>query len=141
MAIASTPIQPAFEPDGAAYRAGACNIGPLEIRRRRVSGALGVAAAVALGVVFVAVGAPAFLRLAVVFPLWGGAIGLLQAQRRFCVAFAMTGVANFGQLGARPVAVGDDAARRSDRAATVRLLLDAFLIAAVGTIGFTLLTV
>ena len=139
MSIMSTPIQPPFYPDGAGYRAGACNIGPDEIRSRRVSGAVGIAGAAVLGLILLATDAPMLLRLVVLLPLWGGTIGLLQAQRRFCVAFAMAGVANFGGGATTRVRVGEEAARRADRSATVRLLRDAFLIAAAITVAFTLL--
>jgi hypothetical protein len=51
VSVVPTPIQPVAEPASAAgYRAGVCNIGPHEIRRRWVSGIAGIAAAIALGI-------------------------------------------------------------------------------------------
>jgi uncharacterized membrane protein YdfJ with MMPL/SSD domain len=81
------------------YQPGACNIGPAEIRVRRATGIVGVAAAIALGAILVAVGAPSTLRWLVVLPLAGGLISLGQAYLRFCVAFGLRGVRNFGPLG------------------------------------------
>lgn len=141
MLIVSTPIQPAAAPGGAGYRAGVCNIGPSEVRRRRLWGVVGVLVAVVVAGLHVVAGAPAPARLVVLFPLWGAAIGLLQAHRRFCVAYAMAGIANFGSGEATRVAVGDGAARRADRTATVRLVRDAFLSAAIVAFAFTLLPV
>lgn len=130
MSIVSSPLQPAVEPESAAaYRAGACNIGPYEIRRRWVSGLFGVAAAVALAALLVAVGAPPLLRLAVLFPLWGGLIGVLQAHRRFCVGFALAGIVNVGGDATGRHSVADAAARAADRAAARRLVRDALLLA------------
>ena len=81
------------------YQPGACNIGPAEIRVRRISGIAGLAAAVGLAAILVAVGAPSALRWLVAVPLAGGLISLAQAYLRFCVAFGLRGVRNFGPLG------------------------------------------
>ncbi len=109
-------IRYASEPTG--YRPGACNIGPEEIARRRRAGLTGVGIAVAIGLGLVALGAPAWARV-LVFPfLAGGLISLEQARRRFCVAFAMGGVRNFGPIGPRDE-VTDDADRASDRRAAL----------------------
>lgn len=129
MSVVIAPIAPAPEPaSSSAYQAGACNIGPYEIRRRRTSGLLGVGAAVALGAALLAVGAPAPARLLVLVPLWGGLISLLQARRRFCVGFALAGIANLGDdaSGRARVSPSD---RAADLAAGGRLVRDALLIA------------
>lgn len=81
------------------YQPGACNIGPAEIRVRRITGIVGVAAAVVLAAILLAIGAPSVLRWIVVVPLAGGLISLAQAYLRFCVAFGLRGVRNFGPLG------------------------------------------
>ena len=119
----------------AAYQAGACNIGPAEIARRRRSGlaALGIAAAIA--VIIVAVDAPAVARL-LVFPfLAGGFVTLEQARRRFCVGFAMAGLRNFGPLGA-PDKVTDSADLAADRRAALIMVLYCSAIAAAATLAF-----
>ncbi|MCJ7709818.1 MAG: hypothetical protein MUQ32_03210, partial [Chloroflexi bacterium] len=93
---APTPVTPSivFPVDG--YVAGACNIGPWEIRRRRAFALAGFAVAAVLFAMLVVAGAPAWTRLVLILPLWGGAFSWLQARRRFCAAFAMAGIANFG---------------------------------------------
>jgi hypothetical protein len=134
-----TPIAPAPEPASAsAYQAGACNIGPFEIRRRRASGLLGVGAAAVFGAALVAIGAPAPARLLVLLPLWGGLIGLLQARRRFCVGFAVAGIANLADdAGGRVTVAQVD--RAANLAASRRLVLDALLMAAPVAVAFALL--
>jgi hypothetical protein len=129
------PIDPA-----GAYRAGACNIGPYEIARRRRSGLIGIGLAVAIAVGLVAVGAPALLRV-VVFPVLAGAIvGLEQARRHFCAGFALAGIRNFGareELGH----VTDPTAQAADRRAALILFGYSSAIAAVITAGFVLLPI
>lgn len=103
------------------YRPGACNIGPREIAQRRAFGIAGLVAAVAVAVGLAAVGAPTPVRLLVVAPLWGSFIGFYQARRRFCVRFAFEGRSNFGGVG-DDVRIAEDAARRADRRAAVRMI-------------------
>lgn len=135
-----TPIAPAPEPEGA-YVAGACNIGPWEIRRRRMSAIAAIAAAVALFAILVAVGAPAWTRLLLLLPLWGAGVGWLQARRRFCVAFAMAGLSNFGDGEASRQSVVDPGQRELDRRTTTVLVRDAFLLAIIPTIIAVLLPI
>ena len=123
-------IQYTGRPDGG-YRAGACNIGPEEIARRRRSGMVGIALAIGLAGILVVLGAPPLLRM-VVFPfLAGGLISLEQARRRFCVGFAMAGIRNFGPLG-DPQKVDDEADRATDRRAA--LVMTAYMSAIALTI-------
>jgi hypothetical protein len=96
------------------YRAGACNIGPQEIARRRRGGHAGSVLTIATFGLLVAVGAPRGLRLAVAFPATAAAAGYLQARLRFCAGFGLRGLANFGPLG-RTDAVTDAEARARDR--------------------------
>jgi hypothetical protein len=70
------------------------NIGPRERRRRLIGGAgllaLGaIAAALLLGF-----GVQRAWRILVLLPVWGGALGLLQAREKTCIALAARGVRN-----------------------------------------------
>jgi len=120
------------------YRPGACNIGSAEIARRRSAGLLGVAAAAALAVALVALGAPTAARWLVAVPLAGGAVGLLQARFRFCAAYGMAGVSNFGPLG-DVRRVEDVAARRADRAKAAAIVVAAGAIGIAGALALVLL--
>ena len=124
----------------AGYRAGACNIGPAEIARRRRAGFVGVAAAVGLAVLLVAIGAPDWLRVLVLPPLAAGIISLDQARRRFCVAFAVAGLRNFDALG-REERIEDGAARAADRRAALGMVLQGTMLAAALTAAFVLLPI
>jgi hypothetical protein len=129
-----------YADDPGTYRAGACNIGPEEIARRRRGGLTGVGLAVLLGVILVAVGAPPWLRL-LVFPLLaGGLVSLEQARRHFCVGFALAGIRNFGPLG-DPDRVSDVADRVADRRAALVMTGYMSAIAAVLTLAFVVLPI
>ena len=131
-------IEYASEPPG--YRAGACNIGPEEIARRRRGGLTGVGIAVVIGVVLVALAAPPWTRV-LIFPfLAGGLISLEQVRRRFCVGFAMAGLRNFGPLG-EPDHITDTAERAADRRAALIMTAYMSAIAAVITALFVVLPV
>jgi hypothetical protein len=114
------------------YQAGACNIGPEEMARRRRAGLTGVGLAVLLGVILVAIDAPPALRLLVFPPLAGGLVSLEQVRRRFCVGFALSGIRNFGPLGS-PERVTDAADRAADRRAALVMIAYMSAIAAVLT--------
>jgi hypothetical protein len=121
------------------YVAGACNIGPYEIRRRRAFGVAGVAAAALLGAALLAIGAPPSARLLVALPLIGGVFSMLQARRRFCAGFAVAGLSNFGADDTGRRAVTDPGARRADRLAALRMGVDATLIGLPAVVLFILL--
>lgn len=104
------------------YRAGACNIGPAEIARRRMTGHVGAAAALVLLAVLLLLNAPVWWRLSLAAPAALSASGYLQAATRFCAAYGWAGVFNFGSAGfGSVISVADAKARRADRvkAATI----------------------
>jgi len=122
-----------------AYVPGACNIGPWEIRRRRAFAGIALAIAALLLLALVAVHAPGPARLVLILPLWGGVFSWLQARRRFCGAFALGGIANFGEGTGSRRAVDDPAAHRADVLATWRMTRDSFLLALAITVVAVLL--
>jgi hypothetical protein len=141
----ATPSAPLslIAPDQAAdgYVPGACNIGPWEIRRRRAFAIVGFAVAAAILAGMIAAGTPAAARLVLLVPLWGGAFSWLQARRRFCAAFALAGIANFGDTAGSRQDVRDAASHRADLWAIARMTRDSFLIALAATLVAVLLPV
>jgi hypothetical protein len=106
------------------YQPGVCNIGPDEIAYRRRAGYLGLAIAVGLAVALVVIGAPAWTRLLVAFPLGGGILSLWQARSRFCAGFGLAGVENFDKRSIENVKrIADPAARAADRARALRMFV------------------
>ena len=120
------------------YRPGACNIGPAEITRRRRIGLLQLGAALGLASVLLVLDAPTWARVAL-WPLLAEAfITLEQVRRRFCVAFGLAGVRNFGPLG-RPERVEDKLARAADRRSAIVLATYCSVVAAVVTAAFVVI--
>lgn len=96
------------------YEAGVCNIGPVEIRRRRIAGHAGLAATLGLLGVLVAAGAPPMARVLLAAPAAISASGYIQARSRFCANYGWRGILNLGDLG-DAATVEDAAARSADR--------------------------
>lgn len=60
----------------------AINIGPREIRKRRLMGLVALTVGVGLAFLLVVLGAPRLLRLIVFFPLWIAGLGFFQAREK-----------------------------------------------------------
>ncbi len=135
------PTPAATAPTADRYVPGTCNIGPWEIRRRRSFAVIALAIAGLLMAALVASHAPAPARLILILPLWGGAFSWLQARRRFCGAFAIAGISNFGDGTGSRRTVDDPTAHRADVLATWRMTRDSFLLALVITVIAALLPV
>ncbi len=114
----------------AVYQPGVCNIGPAEIRQRRLSGYIGLAVAVVFLVIAFALGWPAPWRLFVFLPETLSATGFLQGAFHFCVRFGTQGLFNFGELGTQE-AVHEAEYRRKDQRKAVQIVALSVLIGAV----------
>ncbi|ALJ21367.1 hypothetical protein [Microbacterium sp. No. 7] len=117
-----------------AYQPGVCNIGPAEIRRRRVSGWLGLGVALVFLVLAFAFGWAAPWRLLVALPVFLSAQGFLQAAFHFCVGFASRGLYNFGALGSVE-SVQDAEFRRKDQRKALQITGLALGIAVVAALA------
>jgi hypothetical protein len=130
------------QPPGAhradAYRAGACNIGPAEIARRRTFGRIGLVVSALVALALLVAGAPAIVRLLVGLPVAGSAIGLIQARLRFCAAFGFAGLRNFGPVG-HEQRVADAAARRADRGMALRIIAAGSLVGLAAGVALALI--
>lgn len=60
----------------------AINIGPREIRKRRLMGIVALTIGVALAFMLVVFQAPRLLRLLVFLPIWIAGLGLFQAREK-----------------------------------------------------------
>jgi hypothetical protein len=109
------------------YAAGACNIGPAEVARRRFFGHVAVVVGLVLLATLIALHVTPLARLLVALPAAGAATGYIQARLRFCAAYGSRGVYNFDQPG-KVTPVPDRAARATDRARSMRIGLAAALI-------------
>ena len=122
----------ALDGDRGTYRPGACNIGPAEMAARRRIGVVQLVLAVAIAGALLALDTPAWTRI-VVWPLLAAAfVTLEQVRRRFCVAFGLAGLRNFGQLG-RVERIEDAGARAADRRTALVVVTYCALAAAAVT--------
>lgn len=118
------------------YQPGVCNIGPAEIRQRRMSGYLGLAVAVVFLVLAFALGWPAWVRLFVALPVGVAATGFLQAAFHFCVKFGTQGLFNFGELGTQEAVYEAEYRRKDQRKALLIVGLTAVIAAVVAIAAF-----
>jgi hypothetical protein len=103
-----------------------CNIGPAEIERRRVTGWVLTAFAIAVGVLFFVVDAPPTARLLIWPFATAAAITWLQVFHGFCVSFGLIGLENFGRLGDEQKV--EASARPADRRRALEVILEGGLI-------------
>jgi hypothetical protein len=122
------------------YQPGVCNIGPAEIRRRRLTGHVGLAATLALFAALVVLDAPTVARLLVALPATLSASGYLQARMRFCANYGWRGIFNLGQIG-DDRQVDDRAARAADRRVALRIGLGSLAIGLAASIIALLLPI
>ncbi len=114
------------------YQAGACNIGPSEIKRRRQGALVGAVLFAVTTILFVVSNASTSTRLVTFIPALLFAVGMIQSKRRFCVAYGFMGVFSFEKLGdTKKVTVNQDL--KADKKYAVKLLLQSVVIAIVLT--------
>ena len=114
------------------YQAGACNIGPSEIKRRRQGALVGAVLFAVTTILFVVTDASTSTRLITFIPALLFAVGMIQSKRKFCVAYGFMGVFSFEKLGeTKKITVNHDL--KADRKYAVKLLLQSVAIAIVLT--------
>lgn len=115
------------------YIPGTCNIGKAEIRQRQVVALIGLAFAVVSLAGLLAADAPRISRAGLFLPLMVFSVGMVQARRRFCLAYGFAGTFNFGRLG-KIERVDDSAFRKADRVMAVKVFAQSAAIAALLTL-------
>ena len=78
------------------YIPGVCNIGPAEIKTRRLTGTIGLILTIIVLILILTLDFPRLLRLIIFIPAFLGSMGYLQAQLHFCVRFGTKGLFNMG---------------------------------------------
>lgn len=110
------------------YIAGTCNIGPSEIKQRKRVAYLGGALYLVTAFSLIASNASFGFKAITFIPALIFSVGMIQARRKFCVAFGFMGVFNFEKVGStRKISLNADLA--ADRKYAVKLLLHSVLAA------------
>lgn len=107
-------------PPGQANMGRAVNIGAGGVRQRKALGLLLFLASIAAFIYLYAQEVPKTWRLLLFFPLFGAALGLLQARERVCVVLASSSRRN---MDGGEEAIADRALDRSLRSASGRILI------------------
>lgn len=118
------------------YEPGVCNIGPAERRKRLALAGGSLAAAVVLTAVVVVEGLPVWTLLFTMFPLYGAAMGWLQARENFCIGFAAMGRYDVGD---GQYEVTNQSAREADQNRAIRLNAKALVVGGAATLAVYLL--
>jgi len=113
------------------YIPGACNIGREEVRWRKAMAWIGVVGMLGLWGGLAYAKASPLARLWVGGPALMAALGFLQARRGFCVKYGLGGAFSFGPEVGRTEPVEQAEARRQDRDASIRLIGQSVLFAAL----------
>jgi hypothetical protein len=92
-------------PEGTFMETPVINIGPREVRKRRLMGIVALAAGSGLAFLSVVLQTPRLLRLVVFFPIWIAGLGLFQAREKTCIALAARGTCN---MDAGEESIGDE---------------------------------
>jgi hypothetical protein len=122
------------------YAPGVCNIGREEIRKRKVTGWIGLACVVGCIVVFEIVNVPGAYRLLVALPAAVCIAGFLQARDRFCLRYGLTGVSSTeGMRDDVPVMDMND--RNHDRKKAVSQVIKIGLSSTIIAIAYYLIAV
>jgi membrane-bound ClpP family serine protease len=113
------------------YQPGVCNIGPAEIEKRKRAGNFGVVVTIVTFLLLVSSHASPLVRFLIIGLLAAGtAACYLEAYMRFCGAFGIAGVFNFGRLGATQKVL-DKEARARDRVRVLQLIAYSVVIGSV----------
>ena len=114
------------------YIPGSCNIGVREIRRRQLVGGIGLFLTISTILGFYHQHASHLARFGTFLPAVVMFMGYLQARKKFCLAFGLSGLFNFGKLGGTTRVISDSD-RKIDRQAAIKLMVQAVLLAAALT--------
>lgn len=113
------------------YIPGVCNINPWEIKRRRMTGHIGLVLTIVLAAIALIMHVNWVFRTVIIIPAFISAIGYLQARNKFCVGFASAKQqhADDGEV----VEITDKEALAKDKQKTRSMNLQATIIAAAVT--------
>ena len=112
------------------YIPGVCNIGPDEIKKRKIGGWSGLIITIIFWGAFFIFTIPKEWALLIFFPVMMSAVGFLQAYMQFCVYFGFANLFNFGDVG-KTDSVSQAEYRKQDRRKAWKILTYAFLISIV----------
>jgi len=127
-----------FDDDPSEYRAGACNIGRVEITRRWRFGHFAAISGAVLCAILAVAGAPAWSRFVVALPAAVAAACYVEAVFKFCIRFGYIGLFNFGAYGSTTRVADREALARDRRSAIALATASAAIGIGVGAVAVLL---
>jgi hypothetical protein len=132
MATTASPSAPspsaAPDPEQGEHALCSPNIGPAELRKRRIVGMVGLAVCAVGSALLISDGAPRLWRVILFLPWWTACLGIFQARSRVCVALAARGLRNLDGNQEPQPAEELGQVQREARRVHVRALLTAVLL-------------
>jgi len=126
--------------DSPEYVPGTCNIGPSEIKARKKSAVFAIVLGVAIIILLLMLHADKIWRLILFIPAASVGITFQQVYYKFCVAFGMKGVFNFGDMG-KTYSVEQKEYFKKDRAKARKMIIIGIIVGVVVAILFYILPV
>jgi hypothetical protein len=120
------------------YIPGTCNIGPAEIKNRRNFAIYSAVLGIVLITTLMLLHANKIWRLTLFIPAASFGVGFLQWYNKFCVAFGLKGVFNFGDIG-KTFTVDQKESYQKDRMKAWKMISTGILIGLVAAILFYIL--
>lgn len=117
------------------YVPGVCNIGVAERNRRKQLGWIGIILTFAGLLIFdflvINHDLHPFFGFILVLPAFLAAIGMLQSQQQFCVAFGLTNVYNFKPTIGPKVLIENKDARNTDRKIAIKMIIQSIILSLI----------
>ena len=117
------------------YIAGSCNIGKGEIRRRQTIALIGLFLIFFSASTILGTEQPRSVRLSIFLPAMIFSVGLIQARKKFCLAYGLAGTFNFGRLGSI-TKVQSEQDKKADRKTAINIFVQSALLAGAITLVF-----
>ncbi len=121
------------------YIPGVCNIGEEEIKRRKIAAWSSLAITVILFVSLLYLDVNRIWRLSIFFTVTSFAVSFQQWYFKFCVAFGIKGIFNFGKLG-KSDTIEQAEFRKKDRAKAWQMVNTGIFAGIITALIFFLLT-
>jgi hypothetical protein len=122
------------------YIPGTCNIGPAEIKARRNSAIFSTVLSIVLIILLIVLHVSKLWRLTLFIPAASFAVGFQQWYFKFCVAFGMKGIFNFGDIG-KTFTVEQQEDYKKDRAKAQKMIAAGIIFGILLAVAFYFLPI
>lgn len=121
------------------YIPGVCNIGPVELEARKKAFNFALIPTVLISFVVVLIGLDWYWRLLLIIPWTAVGVTYLQVRNKFCVAYGMKSIFNFGEKLGKVDSIKDDEFQSKDKKMAQKMYLQGFAMGIFLTLIFLVL--